>query len=156
MVHRALSLAMTFVLLYGDPRWFIHKCFLFDRDLKSWTPRQRNVKYRPPMPSTSPVHLGSTKSRRETRDRSSAIFWLAHCVRQKKALMFIFLRFSLFQRDQIYVTGMFVEYLTWFYKTVDHCDVIVTCHLMICFILVQIGIHVYGIKSLQCMSCIVK
>lgn len=62
--------------------------------------------------------------------------------------------FIISARSNLY--DMFLEYLTWFYKTVDHCDVIVTCHLMICFILVQIGIHVYGIKSLQCMSCIVK
>lgn len=63
-------------------KWYmyIHKYILFDRDLRSWTPRPRNVKYKPPMPSTFPVHLGSTKSRRETRDGGSAIFWLAYCV----------------------------------------------------------------------------
>lgn len=80
--------------------------------------------------------------------------WLTVCVSVESLDVYLSTFLIISARSNLYVTGMFMEYLTWFYKTVDHCDVIVSCRLMILFYIIQT--EICGIKSLQCTSCIVK
>lgn len=59
--------------------------------------------------------------------------WLTVCVSVESLDVYLSTFLIISARSNLYVTGMFMEYLKWFYKTVDHCDVIVSCHLMILF-----------------------
>lgn len=62
--------------------------------------------------------------------------WFIVCVLVESFDVYFFMFLIILVRLNLYVIGMFMEYLIWFYKIVDYCDVIVLCYFMILFYII--------------------